>query len=77
MVALDRFFRPVRSFSTFNNYTEYFPNHFQQDNATVGLALRIPIFNASQRSRAEEADAGALKAKNRPRPHATRSRRRR
>src|SRR5579862_1096498 len=50
-------------FSTFNNYTEYFPNHFQQDNATIGLALRIPIFNASQRSRAEEADAGAFKAK--------------
>jgi outer membrane protein TolC len=50
-------------FSTFNNYTEYFPNHFQQDNATVGFALRIPIFNASQRSRAEEADAGAFKAK--------------
>jgi outer membrane protein TolC len=50
-------------FSTFNNYTEYFPNHFQQDNATIGFALRIPIFNASQRARADAADAEALKAK--------------
>jgi outer membrane protein TolC len=50
-------------FSTFNNYTEYFPNHFQKDNATVGFGLRIPIFNASQHARAEAADAAALKAK--------------
>jgi outer membrane protein TolC len=50
-------------FSTFNNYTVYFPNHFQKDNATVGFALRIPIFNASQRARADAADAEAVKAK--------------
>jgi outer membrane protein TolC len=50
-------------FSTFNNYTEYFPNHFQQDNATIGFGLRIPIFNASQRARADGANAEALKAK--------------
>ena len=49
--------------STFNNYTDYFPNHFQPDNAAIGFALRIPIFNASQRARAESADAEALKAK--------------
>jgi outer membrane protein TolC len=49
--------------STFNNYTDYFPNHFQPDNATIGFALRIPVFNASQRARAESADAEALKAK--------------
>jgi outer membrane protein TolC len=49
--------------STFNNYTDYFPNHFQPDNATIGFALRIPLFNASQRARAEGADAAALKAK--------------
>jgi outer membrane protein TolC len=52
-------------FSTFNNYTEYFPNHFQQDNATVGFGLRIPIFNASQQARATAAEAEALKAKKR------------
>ncbi len=51
-------------FSTFNHYTKYFPpNTFQQDNATIGLALRIPIFNASQRARADAATAEALKAK--------------
>jgi outer membrane protein TolC len=51
-------------FSTFNNYTIYFPKGtFQVDNATIGVALRIPIFNASQRARAAEAEAEALKAK--------------
>jgi outer membrane protein TolC len=51
-------------FSTFNNYTKYFPPHtFQVDNATIGIALKIPLFNASQRARAEAADAGAVKAK--------------
>jgi outer membrane protein TolC len=51
-------------FSTFNNYTKYFPPHtFQVDNATIGIALKIPLFNASQRARAEAAEGGALKAK--------------
>lgn len=51
-------------FSTFNNYTRYFPKGtFQKDNATVGVAIRIPLFNMSQRARAEAADAEALKAK--------------
>ena len=51
-------------FSTFNNYTRYFPaGTFQKDNATVGLALRIPLFNASQRARADAAATDALKAK--------------
>jgi len=51
-------------FSTFNNYTQYFPAHtFQPDNATIGFGLRIPIFNASQRARADGAAAEALKAK--------------
>src|ERR1700687_2543203 len=51
-------------FSTFNNYTRFFPaGTFQKDNATIGIALKIPLFNASQRARAEAADAGALKAK--------------
>src|SRR5579859_2823973 len=51
-------------FSTFNNYTKYFPaGTFQVDNATIGLAIRIPIFNASQNARADAAKADALKAK--------------
>jgi outer membrane protein TolC len=37
-------------------------NGFQQNNATVGLSIRFPLFNASQRSRAQTADADALKA---------------
>jgi len=51
-------------FSTFNNYTQYFPKGtFQVDNATIGFALKLPLFNASQRARAAAADAEALKAK--------------
>src|ERR1700687_2900856 len=35
-------------FSTFNNYTRYFPaGTFQVDSATMGIALKIPLFNAS------------------------------
>ncbi len=48
--------------STFNNYSQYY-THFQQDNATIGFALRIPLFNTSQRARAEAAEAEALKAR--------------
>jgi outer membrane protein TolC len=51
-------------FSTFNNYTVYFPKGtFQVNNATIGFGFRIPLFNASQRARSEAADAEALKAK--------------
>lgn len=50
-------------FSTFNNYTRYFPaGTFQRDNATIGFALKIPLFSATQRARAAAADAEALKA---------------
>src|SRR5208337_770652 len=48
--------------STFNNYNQYY-RKFQPDNATIGFALRIPLFNASQRARADAAEAGALKAR--------------
>jgi outer membrane protein TolC len=51
-------------FSTFNNYTIYFPPHtFQADNATIGVGIRIPLFNLSQRDRAHAADLSALEAK--------------
>ena len=65
--------------SKFNNFQNYYipskpcvtslgeflcvTNVFQQNNATVGVSIRVPIFNASQRSRAQAADADALKAK--------------
>ncbi len=52
-------------FSTFNHYAKYLPaGTFQPDNATIGIALKIPLFNATQRARAAGADAEALKAKN-------------
>ncbi|MGB8013265.1 MAG: TolC family protein [Terriglobales bacterium] len=51
-------------FSTFNHYAEYLPKGtFQPDNAAIGVSLRIPLFNASQRARADAAEAEALKAK--------------
>ena len=64
--------------SKFNNYQNYYipskpctttlgeflcvTNAFQQNNATVGVNIRFPLFNASQRSRAQAADADARKA---------------
>ena len=48
--------------ASFNNYSTYY-SHFQPDNATIGVAIRIPLFNASQRARAQAADFEALKAK--------------
>jgi outer membrane protein TolC len=46
----------------YNNYDQYY-RKFQPDNATVGVAIRFPIFNAAQRARAQAADADALKAR--------------
>ena len=64
--------------SRFNNFQNYYipskpcpvatvevlcvTNNFQQNNATIGVSIRFPLFNASQRSRAQAADADALKA---------------
>jgi outer membrane protein TolC len=48
--------------STINNYNEYYKN-FQPDNATIGVALRIPVFNAGQRARIDAAEAEAVKAR--------------
>ncbi len=64
--------------SKFNNYQNYYipsrpcvtslgeflcvTNSFQQNNATVGVSIRFPLFNASQRAKAQAADADALKA---------------
>jgi len=46
----------------YNNYDEFFKT-FQRHNATIGVVLRFPFLNYSQRARAEAADATALKAK--------------
>jgi outer membrane protein TolC len=64
--------------SKFNNFQEYeipakpcpvsgvevlcVDDSFRQNNATIGLSIRFPFFNLSQRARAQAADADALKA---------------
>jgi outer membrane protein TolC len=50
-------------FSTFNNYSLYYPKAFQPDNAIIGVGIRIPLFNASQRAHMQGADYEALKAR--------------
>lgn len=60
--SLDFAFQYAR-LSTYNNYDLYFPNHYQPNNVTIGMAFRLPVFSASQRARAQAADAEALKAK--------------
>jgi outer membrane protein TolC len=64
--------------SKFNNFQDYYipskpctvggvsvlcvTDTFHQNNASVGVSIRFPLFNASQRARARAADANALKA---------------
>jgi len=48
--------------STYNNYSQFYRS-FQQNNATVGVAIRFSFLNPVQRSRAQAADADARKAK--------------
>ena len=65
--------------SRFNNYQNYYipsrpcvtslgeflcvTSSFQQNNATVGVSIHFPLFNASQHAKAEGAYADSLKAK--------------
>jgi outer membrane protein len=50
--------------ATYNNYQQFFqPGSFQRHNATLGVVIKFPVFSATQRARAEAADATALKAK--------------
>jgi len=48
--------------STYNNYDLFFKT-FQRHNATLGVAIRFPFLSASQRARAQSADAEALRAR--------------
>ena len=64
--------------SRFNNFQNYYipakpctvsgvsvlcvANTFRQNNATIGVSIRFPFFSASQRARAQAADADAVKA---------------
>jgi len=49
-------------FSTYNNYQEFF-REFQRNNGIIGVAIRFPLFNMSQRARAAVADAEAVQAR--------------
>src|SRR5207237_10624615 len=49
-------------FSKANNYQKFFAR-FQRNNATVGVAIRFPFLNFSQRAHAAAADAEAVRAK--------------
>lgn len=49
-------------FTRYNNFDKFFLS-FQHNNATVGVAIRLPFLNFPQRARAEQADADALKAR--------------
>src|ERR1039458_3576708 len=41
--------------SSINNYNVYYGKNFQPDNAIIGIGIRVPLFNASQRARAQAA----------------------
>ena len=49
-------------FARFNNYQDYFKK-FQPNNASIGLAIRLPLMNFAGRAHADAADAEALRAK--------------
>ncbi len=49
--------------TTLNNYQKYFrTNTFQSNNATIGVVVRFPFLNFSQRARSAAADAEAFRA---------------
>jgi outer membrane protein TolC len=47
----------------YNNYDQFYKT-FERNNATVGVAIRFPFLNFSQRAHAQAADAEAFRAKN-------------
>jgi outer membrane protein TolC len=49
-------------FAPYNNYENFF-KQFQRNNATVGVAIRLPFFNMSQSAHAAAADAEAVQAR--------------
>ena len=48
--------------TTYNDYQEFF-KQYQRHNGTVGVAIRFPFFNMSQKAHAAEADAEAVQAR--------------
>lgn len=68
--AEHRMLWPTADFATqyavlakYNNWQKFFiSNAFERNNATVGVVLRFPVFNAAQRAHAAAADADAVHA---------------
>jgi len=48
--------------ATYNNWQQYFPHAFQRNNASIGVVIRFPFFNYTQRAHADAADADARRA---------------
>jgi septal ring factor EnvC (AmiA/AmiB activator) len=46
----------------YNNYEDFFKT-FQRHNATIGVVIRFPFLNPSQRARAQAADAEAQRVR--------------
>jgi outer membrane protein TolC len=47
----------------FNNWLQFFPTKaFERNNATVGVVIRFPLLNFSQKAHAQAADADAIRA---------------
>ena len=47
----------------FNNWLQFFPTKaFERNNATIGVVIRFPFLNFSQRAHAQAADADAIRA---------------
>lgn len=49
-------------FEKFANYTQYFPNGLQYNNAAIGVVVTLPFFDATRRAKARESAADADKA---------------
>jgi outer membrane protein len=47
----------------YNNWLQFFPQSFERNNATVGVVIRFPFFNAPQHAHADAADADAIRAR--------------
>jgi outer membrane protein TolC len=48
-------------FASFNNYEDYYKN-FQSSNFGIGMHITLPVFDASQRARARQSAAEAVRA---------------
>jgi outer membrane protein TolC len=47
----------------YNNWEQFFPRAFQRNNASIGVVIRFPFFNAPQHAHAQAADADAARAR--------------